>query len=317
MTLPPLTQRAVAALAADAIVVGDGGRLPTSQHYQEKLGVGAGTVQQALRLLESSDAVAVESRGHQGRHVVHRDVGTLWSLGRLGPLRFVLPPPGPIELYGFLDGLAEHFRAIGVPYEARYRRGGHFRVELVASGETEAALVSRGAADALESTIRAARLAVHDLGEDTYYSEGSIVVLARAGTRPAAPLRVGIDRDSFDHVTLTQAEFPLSGGHEYVECHFTELPVALLEGRVDAGIWHRLLLLIPPELAGLETWPLREPAALTARAALSGGVIVCCGARPEVAALCATLDGAAIQARQRALLAADDPTGLREISWLR
>jgi hypothetical protein len=235
-------------------------------------------------------------------------------------VRFVLPPPGSLELYGLLDGLAEQFRALGVPYEVRHRRGAEARVQMVADGDVDATFISRGASRTLGERIAAGALELRELGPDTYYADGSIVVLARQGvdrdTDPAT-LRVGVDAESFDHAALTEAEFQRARGYAFVACRFPEIPVAVLDGRVDVGIWHRVLLLISPELAGLVARPLREPAALDARRELSPGVLVWASARPEVTALCRSLDGDAIRARQRRLLETRDPGVLSERYWLR
>src|SRR5918993_904571 len=99
MTVAPSTQRAIAALAGDAIAVGADGRLPTNLEYQQSLGVGAGTVQQAVRVLE---------------------------------------PPGSLELYGLMDALRDHLGRLRVPFTIAHRQGGHRRVELISSGDADA-----------------------------------------------------------------------------------------------------------------------------------------------------------------------------------
>jgi hypothetical protein len=96
------------------------------------------------------------------------------------------------------------------------------------------------------------------------------------------------------------------------------MPVALLDGRVDLGLWHRAMLLIPPQLAGLRVEPLREPASLEARRELSAAVVLYSRSRPEVAAVCRALEGVAVRRRQQELLELDpqDPA-LVERYWLR
>jgi hypothetical protein len=318
MTVAPPTQRAIAALARDAVALGPGGRLPTNLEYQQSLGVGAGTVQQAVRILTTSDALEIAARGHQGRHVVRRDVGALWSLARFAPVRFVYPPPGPLELYGLMEAIGEHLAALRVPFTVAHRQGGLRRVDLITAGEADATVLSHAAAVRLGDGS-GADLGWCDLGQDTYYAPGAIVVLRRtADPPPHEPLRVGIDRASFDHVRLTEAEFPPGPEHRYVECDFPGMPVAVLEGRVDVGIWHRALLLIPPQLAGLALDPLRRTEAVDARRELSGAVVLFGSPRPEVAVVCRDLDGVQVRERQEELLALDpsDPR-LAERYWLR
>lgn len=318
MTVAPSTQRAIAALAGDAIAVGPEGRLPTNLEYQQSLRVGAGTVQQAVRILEGSDALEIAAKGHQGRHVVRRDVGALWAIARFPPVRFVLPPPGSIELYGLIEGLGDHFASLRVPFTGSHRRGGRGRLALIAADAADATVVSCAAAEGLAGETGTA-LESRDLGHDTYYAPGTVVVLRGSGRRRRPEeTRVGIDRASFDHVRLTEAEFPPERGHRYVECDFPSMPVAVLEGRVDVGIWHRAILLIPPQLAGLKVEPLRESASIETRRALSSAVALFSTRRPEVAAVCRALDGGAVRRHQERLLTLDprDPE-LTERYWLR
>lgn len=52
-------------IAPDLLGRDVGERLPTALRYQESLEVGSGTVQKALRDLESVGAVRARARGHQ------------------------------------------------------------------------------------------------------------------------------------------------------------------------------------------------------------------------------------------------------------
>lgn len=314
-------QRVLRAMAVDAIGVEVGGRLRTGSQYQRELGVGAGTVQKALGVLVSSGALTVASRGHQGRQVVDRNVGKLWALSGARALRWLLPPLGPLEGYGLAEAIADEHRRLQVPMELWYRRGAARRAEAVTSGEADITVMSWGAARSLQEAGMADGLGITDLGPDTYYSAGSILVLHRAGEElsdSAARTRVGIDRSSYDHVTFTEAEFPPAHGYQYVECDFPHMPVAVAEGRVDVGIWHRMLLLIPLDLANVAQRPLQSPAARKAREELSRAVLVCEQARAEVSAVPAAMDLLAVQRRQAGLAGLDERSPeLSELYWFR
>src|SRR5690625_3160650 len=123
MEAQPALQRVLQAMAVDAIGVEVGGRLRTGSECQRELGVGAGTVQKALGMLVSAGAVAVTSRGHQGRQVVDRNIGTLWALSGARALRWLLPPLGPLECYGLAEAVSDEHRRLQVPMELSYRRG--------------------------------------------------------------------------------------------------------------------------------------------------------------------------------------------------
>lgn len=314
-------QRVLRAMAVDAIGVEVGGRLRTGSQYQRELGVGAGTVQKALGVLVSSGALTVASRGHQGRQVMDRNVGRLWALSGARAVRWMLPPLGPLECYGLAEAVADEHRRLQVPMELWYRRGAARRAAAVTSGEADITVMSWGAAHSLQEAGEANGLGVTILGPDTYYATGSVLVLHRADEElPESPAqtRVGIDRSSYDHVTLTETEFPPADGYRFVECDFPHMPVAVAEGRVDVGIWHKMHLLIPLDLANVAHRPLQSPAARGAREELSRAVLVYEQARPEVAAVPSAMDLSAVERRQTELTGLDDRSPkLSELYWFR
>src|SRR5690606_39227804 len=130
----PSNQRALQAIARDLLGQQTGSRLATGSQYQERLGVGAGTVQKSLRALTASGAVELRARGHQGTYVVERDVGSLWRIAGLGSVRVLLTPPGANEHYGLAAGLRAAFQALEVPLELAYLRGARRRVREVLDG---------------------------------------------------------------------------------------------------------------------------------------------------------------------------------------
>jgi hypothetical protein len=73
-------------------------------------------------------------------------------------------------------------------------------------------------------------------------------------------LRIGVDRRSHDHKLLTIQQFGELETLKLVDVAFPDVPAALLRGEIDAGVWHRMLLVITPELAGLKVSPLPKEA---------------------------------------------------------
>jgi hypothetical protein len=251
--------------------LGAGQRLPSTLELQERLGVGSGTVQKAFHLLEETGVATTDSRGHLGRFVVSLDPGRIWSLAGLPAIHAVLTPPGAFEIYALVDGLLDEFARLGLSLQINYQRGNMKRLERVGSSETSFAVMSSGAA----ASLRRDDLVIASLGKDTYYSPGSIVALSRIGGPAAAelgrPLRVGVDRESSDHLELSRAEYNETTEIEFVDCQFPKVPAEILAERIDVGIWHRMMLIVPLELMGLAAHPLSPSAAalLTSRSAAS------------------------------------------------
>lgn len=308
----PSNQRTLQAIARDLLGQEAGSRLTTGSQYQEQLGVGAGTVQKSLRSLSSSGAVVLKSRGHQGTYIVERDLGRLWQLAGLGSVRLLMTPPGADEHHALAAGLREVFQAMGIPMEIAYLRGAERRVREVLAGNAAFTVASGGAARDLDL----GELASVELGSDSYYGPDSVVVVSLEGgaAEPATGerLRIGVDRSSYDHAQLTYAEFPDDDRFAYVDCDFTHVPAAVLEGRIDAGIWHQMELLIPLDLVGLATRPLRAESARALRSEISSAVLLADVQNTQLTTVLREIDTATVRATQEALLSdgrGDDELG--------
>lgn len=279
LTQPPADLRSrnlktVQRLSLDMLGRPTGSRVPTTVDYQKQFGVGSGTVQKALAILEHSGAVTLSRHGHLGTRLVDQDEGLLWTMSGRGQVRLALHPPGPVTGFGLLKGLQSEFDELGVPLDVRYAHGGEERAELVASGHVDAGLVSAGVADSLRRALRR-RVTTVTVGEGLYYAPGSVFVVRRedAAKRPRR-VRVGIDRSSHDHSTVTAAAFPEDARNVYVDCPYGQVLTALLERRIDVALWHSTLLPVPLRAMGLVATPLEDEAALQALATVSAAVLV-------------------------------------------
>lgn len=228
-----------------------GQRIPTVQELQEATHAGTGTVIKALRGLEADGSVTLSSHGHQGTVVVARDVGQLWNAGHLGNFSLVMPPPGPVEQQGILETIQNTLGRLGVPVVVSSLAGARQRLQELHHERAQAVVTSAGAFFHHRNDFPG--LTHIDLGKSTFYSEGSLVVVA-SPTQPAGRLRVGIDRASHDHQLLTETEFR-DADVEFVDCRFVSAPAAVLRGRIDAAVWHSMPTVIPPALAGLAVRP--------------------------------------------------------------
>jgi hypothetical protein len=278
-----------------------GQRIPTVQELQASTGAGTGTVVKALRNLQESGAVTLTARGHQGTIVTSRDVGQLWNAAALGNFRMILPPQGPLEQQGLLDVVQTALQEAGVAVVADFRPGALTRLEDVYHERVHATVTSAGALARHRAALPG--LTGLDLGPGTFYSNGSLVVVEHAGRAPRTPLRVGIDRNSYDHQRLSEAEFG-ARDPEYVQCPFVLAPAAVLAGDVDAAVWHSMPTVIPPELAGLKLSPLSTPAGREVVSQISAAVIVSRALDPGVNALLRHVQPAGVARAQSRLLKA-------------
>jgi YhfZ C-terminal domain/Helix-turn-helix domain len=134
-------------VARDLLTRGPGDRIPTALQYQHLTGVGSGTVQKALRTLQSTGAVSLRSRGHAGTILVQTDLPRLSALAALGAPTAVLPVPTSPELMGLARVLRLEVRRLGIPFQALYTYGSSRRLALLESGEADFTALSATAAE--------------------------------------------------------------------------------------------------------------------------------------------------------------------------
>jgi hypothetical protein len=305
--LAPGLHPAVRAVVLEALTRGVGANLSTNVDFKARYNIGAGTMQRALELLRDRGAVTILNRGHLGRRIEHVDIGQAWQAAGLAPVRMILPPSGPIEIDVLTERLADELTRLGVPHTVHHLRGGANRLSAVHKETHDLAVVSAGTWSERKTPTPTGLDVVRVLDPGTYYAPGRLVVVTRTRDQDKPIRRVAIDRQSSDHVALTRAEFPESDGYEYVDAPFPSVPAWVLRERVDAGIWHETVSVVPLDIAGIDINELQRPAAATARDELSGATLVGSPARPELRMVVQALGLSTIRAhQQKALLSAHD-----------
>lgn len=310
-------QRTVESVASDILGRQAGDQIKTMAEYQREVGVGSGTVQKALTFLESVGAVSLSRHGHQGTRIVELDRSALWGFTGRGHVRIVSTLPGAIDAFGLTKGLEEQFASFGIPVGLQYQRGADARAERVRKNRADVAIVSKGAAAQLSSRRRSKTTMV-ELANGSYYALGSLVRLERTGS-VSRPLRVGIDRRSPDHQTLTELEFSADDRRwTYVDCPYSGLPGALLSDQVDLGIWHRTLLPAPVESLGLRERPLSAHGADQLLQQISPAVLIARSADAALHRLLEEVDVRAVTRTQKSLLAMDPASAMiHDAVWSR
>ncbi|MGW7022097.1 GntR family transcriptional regulator YhfZ [Streptomyces decoyicus] len=227
--------RQLAALLIRQGADGAGARLPRVRDVAELLGVGNGTVQSALRLLEEAGAIKTVARGHLGTFLVGSDRAALWRLSGLGAVQAAMPLPHSRRLEGLATGLRAAFEEAGAPFALTFLRGAAARLAALAEGRAELAVLSRFAADRL--TGRQPVELIADLGPGTYVGAHALVL--RPGVTLGSPgLRIAVDDASEDQRMLAERVFAHRPGVEWVPCSAPRVREALAQGRADATVWN-------------------------------------------------------------------------------
>lgn len=209
-----------------------GDRLGTVREIGRLNRISVGTVSNILAAIEDSGAVKIERRGHLGAFIAARSVGHLWKLAEQEPMVISFPLIAHPRLEGLATGLKRQISEAGIDVYLIFIRGSRTRLKSLRENKCHIAVMSSFAADHLCSDQEQDLLR---LPAETFVSRHEVFYRPDQPA-PEMPLRVAIDRDSFDVEGLTELEFK----HQKVEFRpvtFMQLPRLLQDGYVDAGIW--------------------------------------------------------------------------------
>ncbi|MFJ9031193.1 GntR family transcriptional regulator YhfZ [Streptomyces sp. NPDC102274] len=210
-------------------------RLPRVRDFAVELGVGNGTVQAALQLLENAEAIETTARGHLGTFLIRSDRSILWRLSGLGTLLAAMPLPYSRRYEGLATGLRSAFEEAGAPFAITFMRGAGARTTALLEGKVDLVVLSRFAADRLIEDHPVELVA--DLGPATYV--GAHGLLLRRGSDPETPgLRVAVDHASEDQRMLAERAFAGRSDIEWIEASYMQLRELFEHNLADATIWN-------------------------------------------------------------------------------
>src|SRR5690625_2019090 len=116
-------------IAQMLIPINEGEQIPRVDDFVKQLSIGRGTVQGALKVVESLNAVKLESRGHLGTFVVKRNLHLLKEIAGVGELMGAMPLPYSTLYEGFATGLIEVSDKFIDNISLAYMRGSKQRIE--------------------------------------------------------------------------------------------------------------------------------------------------------------------------------------------
>lgn len=226
------SEEIVSRLAKYLLGVREGERLGTVRQIARANHTSVGTVSNALSAIEDSGALRISRRGHLGSYVETRSIGELWRLAEQEPMVISFPLIVHPGLEGLATGLKRQISEAGIDVYLIFIRGSRTRLKSLRENKCHVAVMSSFAAAKL---CTAEEQILLSLPAETYVTRHE--VFYRPDQPPAgSPLRVAIDRDSFDVQGLTELEF-MGQDVEFKPVTFMQLPRLLRGGYVDAGIW--------------------------------------------------------------------------------
>ena len=130
-------------VAEELLFVDVNERIPKIGELAEKYQVGRGTIQTALKNLESMSCIKLDSRGHLGTYLRTKDVTCLLKYAGTSRITGVMPLPYSKKYEGLASGFNSEFEKLDVNLNIAFMRGAKLRLEGAKEGRYDFALVSR------------------------------------------------------------------------------------------------------------------------------------------------------------------------------
>lgn len=224
-------------LAREFISYDLGDRIGTIRDYAESFSTGRGTVQSAIKLLESEGAVKLESRGHLGTFILSMDFNKLWSIADFGVVMGVMPLPYSKRYEGLATGLYKAFERAKIPFSLAFMRGAEKRIQALDMGKYDFAITSKLAALHEKKKYQYIDV-VHIFKEGSYVGEHIIIFRDNNMDKIEDGMRIGIDPASPDQFLLTQYECQ-GKKVEYIKTSYNQIIEKLKNEEIDAAVWNK------------------------------------------------------------------------------
>ncbi len=225
-------------LAREFIKYHVGDKIPTVSELSETFGLARGTVQNAVKLLQQSDAIRIESKGHVGSYLMKKNMTILLEFAGISSIVGVMPLPYSKRYEGLASGLLvtmeNHYN---IPASMAFMRGAKNRISMLISNRYDFAIISRSAAEQIikeHDNI----LIVMSFGKNSYLSEHVIIFKDDQMKEIQDGMRVGIDYDSVDQRVLTE-KVCAGKNVEYVHVDYSRIVERVINGEIDAAIWNK------------------------------------------------------------------------------
>lgn len=213
-----------------------GSRIPNISDLSSSLNVGAGTVQTALKMLETENLIKLQSRGHQGTTLEYIDRVLLWKMTEQPWISGSMPLPYTTRLEGFATALYKQFEDVSIPFNIQYMRGGKARLQKLSMGACNFAICSKMCFTLATKEFKNLDV-LFEFGAETYMDQAAVVFSDDKETEIRDGMKIGIDFHSYDHVFLNEY-FTMGKKVYFVPVKYSELAEKLNRREIDASIWN-------------------------------------------------------------------------------
>ncbi|MEG0577182.1 MAG: GntR family transcriptional regulator YhfZ [Bacilli bacterium] len=229
---------ATLALAREFMKYPIGEKIPTVTDFCDSLMMSRGTVQNSLKMLTDNDVIKVESKGHMGSYLIHKNTRALLEFANITTLVGAMPLPYSKKYEGLASGLIAAMENIyDIPVSMAYMRGAKNRVCMLLANRYDFAIISNYAAKSYIAKYGKISI-VKNFGPYTYLGEHVLFFHNKNAKVIEDGMKVGIDFDSYDQKDLTEK---LCEGKKvkYVAMEYSQLLQRVQSGELDATVWNR------------------------------------------------------------------------------
>lgn len=222
-------------LSLELLLVEVSERIPKIQDLSTKFEVGRGTIQAALKMLEQTGCIVLESKGHLGTFLRKKNWHELLKLAGVERVFGVMPLPYSKKYEGLATAFHNEINQLGLPLSIAFMSGADARLKEVSENRYDFTLASKFSATQYMNGDQNLMIAL-EFGSESYLSKHGLITV-KPIEEIERPMKIGIDSFSIDQRLLTLAEFK-GQDVELVEQNYMHLTQCLLTGEIDGAIWN-------------------------------------------------------------------------------
>jgi hypothetical protein len=211
-------------------------RIPRVGDLSKEFEVGRGTIQTSLQRLVDTKAIHLESRGHLGTYLRHKNNNELLKCAGMNQITAVMPLPYSKKYEGMATGLTMEFEKLNIFFNIAFMRGSSLRIEALRDGRYDLALVSKFSASTHMAVDKKLELGLA-FGPKTYVSNHALMFAKDTDTSIEDGMKIGVDPSSTDQKTLIKAETE-GKNVELIHLNYMHLLSNLHAGKIDATVWN-------------------------------------------------------------------------------
>lgn len=191
-------------LAKDFLDNNTGDRIETVAAIADKYNMARGTVQTALKTLQDNNAINLEPRGHLGTFIRYIDYNKLLKFSGIENIVCVMPLPYTKRYEGIATGLYNVINK-NVSFSLAFMRGADNRLKFLKEGRYDLAITSKLTANYYIRQNKNIDI-VASFGKYTYV-KGHALIVRKDYRGYYSGMKVGIDKSSYDQLSLTEKYF--------------------------------------------------------------------------------------------------------------